>query len=321
MNDEQRNLIKIVEKINDNILEKKWACVNGDCEENAINSHLIQQNGILRNITKDNHFIEAKLSNPHTWDANKPPITFKRIGITNALSLKIFCSKHDSELFRPIENSSQNFETYESFLLFSYRSTSAELRKKEIEIERCNRLLNSNILKERAIAHGYNDRLLGLKLGFGDILSLKNDFEEELIDMRDRYTFCTIRYPKFEVYASTFFSANDIEENVESPTHHLESIYLHLLPLKDEFLILIGYHNDYKPHGVDLYIESWKNLSRVNLEKKITTLFLMSSENWGISTELFKQIKNESKVKFIDTLLETMNQFGISQNADFNLFE
>jgi len=62
----------------------------------------------------------------------EPPIIFERVGISNALSHPVFCQKHDTEIFKPIEQSNVEFDTYESFLLFSYRAICAEIRKNKL---------------------------------------------------------------------------------------------------------------------------------------------------------------------------------------------
>lgn len=39
--------IKILQNINKNVNNKNWECLHPNCENNAINSHLLQKNGIL----------------------------------------------------------------------------------------------------------------------------------------------------------------------------------------------------------------------------------------------------------------------------------
>jgi hypothetical protein len=122
----------IITQISKNLKDKKWNCLVDGCDEVAINSHLIQQNGLLNNITYDGHLVELKVIDANRWDDKKLPFEFGNVGIKQALSYKVFCNKHDTEIFKPIEDNNKNFESYEAFLLFSYRAVGAEIRKKSI---------------------------------------------------------------------------------------------------------------------------------------------------------------------------------------------
>src|SRR5436190_16641801 len=121
----------IIAQITKNLKNKKWNCLIDGCDEVAINSHLIQQNGLLSNITYNGHLVELKMMDANKWDNKKLPFEFGTVGIKQALSHKVFCNKHDTEIFKPIEKDDENFDSYEAFLLFSYRAVCAEIRKKE----------------------------------------------------------------------------------------------------------------------------------------------------------------------------------------------
>ena len=148
MNKNQRKLYtRIAGKITINLLNKKWKCLAEGCEENSINSHYLQRNGILNSIAENGHLVEIKLADIFKFEKNKIPISFNQIGIKKAFSKPLFCVKHDSEIFNEIEKKQIDFDSYKTFILLSYRVTSAELRKKEFAIERQKRLINAQTLK------------------------------------------------------------------------------------------------------------------------------------------------------------------------------
>ena len=130
-----RTYKKIVSQISINLKKKKWQCLVDDCQKPSINSHLLQKNGILSSISENNHVIETKLVEPFKWEKNKLPIQMSLIGQKNAFSWPIFCDEHDTKLFNEIENKTIDLNSYNTFLLLSYRVTTAEIRKKEIGIE------------------------------------------------------------------------------------------------------------------------------------------------------------------------------------------
>lgn len=308
----------IIAQISKNIKDKKWNCLINDCDQVAINSHLIQQNGLLSNITYSGHLIELKMMDANKWDNKKPPFEFGKVGIKQGLSHKVFCNKHDTDLFEPIENNNKNFESYEAFLLFSYRAVCAEIRKKEVNIEQYTRMQNANSLVGIIDHERLTSEINGNNLGINDLRVLKNELEME--NNTNKYKYFVYKYPKLDIYASAVFSANqlDIFSHVSEPD--LDNIYIHFLPLDDVFQILIGYHTEHMSEKIINYCNSWENLSLENLQKKLTTLFTNNVENWGLSTELYKTLTEKNKSKYIKTLVENTNLYGISKDMEFNLF-
>lgn len=310
----------IIAQIRKNLKNKNWNCLAYDCKEIAINSHLIQQNGLLSNISKNGHLVELKFTDLHKWDKNTSPFNFQLVGIKHALSFKIFCNKHDTEIFKSIESNETDFENYEAFLLFSYRAVCCEIRKKEIAIEQYSRILGANSLIAKINIEMIKLSMDGNTHGITDLKKIKEEFEIELKSNQNKFSYFIYKYPKFEIYASAIFSANEInmEDDIKNPD--LENIYIHFLPLKDTFLLIIGYHNDYTSERTIEYCKSWENLSLEELQKKITELLVTNIENWGLSRDLNDKISNTNRNLYLKTLIDNQNQFGISNNMNFNLF-
>ena len=66
----------IIAKIRANIKKKDCDCLFSDCETKSINSHLIQRNGILSNISIDGHLYELKVIDVNKFGKEKYPINF-----------------------------------------------------------------------------------------------------------------------------------------------------------------------------------------------------------------------------------------------------
>lgn len=311
----------IIAQISKNLKNKKWKCIIDGCDQIAINSHLIQQNGLLSNITYNGHLVELKMVDANKWDDKNLPFEFGTVGIKQALSHSVFCNNHDTEIFKPIEKDDENFDSYEAFLLFSYRVVCAEIRKKEVNIEQFTRMLNANSLVGKINPENLNLNIEGNKLGIIDLIVLKQQLEKEIENKTDKYKNFVYKYPKLEIYASAVFSANDLEFFSHISEPDLENIYIHLLPLEEEFLILVGYNSEQVSEKTINYCNSWGNLSLENLQKKLTTLFVTNVENWGLSTELYKTISDKNKSKYIKTLAENESLYGVSKDMNFNLFE
>jgi hypothetical protein len=65
---DERLLFKVFSGITKNINNKKWKCLIDGCECDSINSHMLQQNGILNTISEDNHLIEIKATDYFLWN-------------------------------------------------------------------------------------------------------------------------------------------------------------------------------------------------------------------------------------------------------------
>ncbi|WP_236537068.1 hypothetical protein [Sphingobacterium composti Ten et al. 2007 non Yoo et al. 2007] len=117
---ETRVAERILSAINKNVAEKKWKCIIGNCKENAINSHIYQQNGILNNVAENGHLMEVKPIDVFKWQNKKfHEITnFKRIGITQAFSYPTLCNHHDTSIFLDIERHPINLNDYRNQVLF-----------------------------------------------------------------------------------------------------------------------------------------------------------------------------------------------------------
>ncbi|RPD91625.1 hypothetical protein EGM88_14695 [Aureibaculum marinum] len=311
----------IIAQIDKNVKKKQWECLVDDCSETAINSHLIQQNGILSNISIKGHLVELKMVDAYKWDKKKSPIEFRSVGISQALTHKVFCNTHDTNIFKPIENTKANFESYESFLLFSYRAICAEISKKRLAIEKYTRLINANTLIGKIDKEPLKLVVKGNELGIKDLNALKKELENEIKSNSKMFTYFIYKYPKIPVYASAVFSATDLDFQREDGALDLENIYIHILPLTEETLILVGYHNKYASKDTQKYCHSWEKLSDKELEFKLTGLFVSNIENWGISPDYFEKIQVKKKEKYIELLRKNISYYGVSQEADFNFFE
>jgi hypothetical protein len=311
----------IIAQISINVRKKKWQCLIQDCEEIAINSHLIQRNGVLSNIVENGHLVEIKMVDAYKWNKKESPINFRIVGVKQALSHKVFCNEHDTTIFKPIEDDKKDFESYDSFLLFSYRAICAEIRKKMVAVEQHTRLINANTLDGKIDKEQLQLFVNGNELGVKDLNVMKKMLKDELEDKKNNYSYYIYKYDKLDIYASAVFSATDIDLPKEDGDLDLENIYIHILPSIDETMILIGYHKEYSSKDTIGYCKSWGELSQEELELKLTGLFANNIENWGLSLSLFKSLKEKTKNKYIELLRKNVSYFGVSKSAKFNLFD
>lgn len=285
--DEYRDIENEFDKLERSLVKRKWKCMCPNCNEHAINSHLLQRNGILNHVAENGHLYEMRGQYVYNLRYTNVLMEPQKVGINHAISFPLFCGKHDSSLFKSIEGNHIDFDDYRTQLLFSYRSICSEIRKKQFNIERF-RLLTENQDKF--------DVLLGTKLGICDLNTYKQLVEENLNESDHKFTFLHLTYPFLPVYASGVTSNYFIDEENNSYMEHiaiepmLDSIFINIIPQHESLEIIIGYSNDHIHKNLLNYIKSWENLSWEKLQQQIWNLFEHSIETWGISPSFYDKM-------------------------------
>lgn len=324
MTKSEKEDFKILQTIFKNAQSKKQDCLV--CSEKAINSHVLQKNGILNLISSNNHVTQIKAKDFFAADKNGI-MDVKSIGINNAMSYSLFCNFHDTNIFAPIEKSELNLENYNSQLLFSYRALCAELRKKIINVDIFERILNANHFSVRyEMLDMARSQLEGTKLGIEDLEWYKTNFEMEInnIEMQENFMFEKIDFDFIPVSVSAAYSPinpsiHSIEE-LKSREKTLNYIFINLIPQYNKLSLIIGYHRDKCDSWIIDYINSWKNISQKEFELKLTDLLATKVETWAISPEYYSNLSQANIKTFIKYWNSHASDLRVTQKVDFNLF-
>ncbi|WP_050378726.1 hypothetical protein [Chryseobacterium sp. Hurlbut01] len=151
----EKETIRIIESIKNKYRKAKQKCSFKDCDQEAIKfSHVLQKNGILRNISQDNHLYQFHISSFFNTEKNGK-FLMKKIGINEVFTFPGFCKYHDNKIFSPIESSKIDFENRSTNILFAYRAICQEIYRKNVA---------KNIYEE----------LITLKLNINHLLILTN---------------------------------------------------------------------------------------------------------------------------------------------------
>ena len=316
--------MKTLQGITKNVHTMRHHCQVDGCEEAAINSHLLQRNGILNNIAENNHLIEARPTDFFKWNAIDCPIEFRQVGINQAISLSVFCDKHDTELFKKIEQGNLDLGDYETQLLLSYRVVCAEIVKKEQNIEITKRIQRANT--RNFPAEMLNTELKGYQLGLRDLNEYRKLIESELNASTSKFHFRRYSYSKIAVAASATFSyevdagtSRGIEKSFEGKVW--DTGFIHVIPTGTSLEIVVGYHEDHTNDYLVRYIDSWANLDDVALKMQLTDLFAARIEGWVMSPSLFKSLSNGAKDKFMRYFSDNAANYNMLQRPDFSLFD
>lgn len=301
------------------ISKAKWQCMCPKCTNNAINSHLLQRNGILSHVAVDGHLYEVKMEDAFKWH-EKEPMRFKKVGILQAISYPLFCKTHDTELFLKIEGGTIDFDDYESQLLFSYRGLCAEIYKKQ-----CNKI-RYDIWQENTMKIGSEK---GTDIAIKDLSYYKYLLESEIQTPKNKFTFLHFSYPFIGIYACgsisydpvDYYGEWSIKDAVKKKV--LDGVFFNIIPQAESLEIIIGYHNNHQNKDLVQYVNSWAGLTFEQLQIKLTDLFATRLEIWGMSPVLYDQLSDEKK----DWLIKQQGNvamdffYDIRKEVKYNLFD
>lgn len=315
---DDRKKMSIIQKIIRKSYSENWSCLCPGCHERAINTHLLQQNGILNRASNSHSYMELKHKDIFYWNEDEFKCKFEERGITQAISYPIFCSKHDSELFKNAEKESVDFDDYRTQLLFSFRTLCCDYRKTEIVL-----LQNKNMLEDGELnvnfSKSWGDYVLNIIDNGQTIGAYIEDLYNEILCPNNKaYEFKHYTLPKMDVYASACDYKNGIRLNgIEGPS----ICFIHVIPQQQSLEVIIGYKKNIVTLEHLQYSTLWNDLDKKSLEWMITELFANRTENCGIGKELYNKIPTKQIDRFRSYISENIGNGIEPKGIDFNLFE
>lgn len=319
---EKKYIEKIINTININSSQKKWSCTIDNCDEECINSHILQKNGILSSIATDNHVYSIEPINIFKWDDKNfnEIVNFKKVSINKTLSYPTFCNTHDTNIFKPIEVHPIDFTDYKNNLLFAYRTLHSMKRKEERVLDKESRMYNSQIINsftELKVLMQMSKEKIDiindlLKLRQEEISKMQSDFENNTVS----YNVEVIKYPLLKIAASAALL---------SLSGNLNYVYINIFPYNNETVILICSPKDETDEWIKDYINDWKNNSDIEIQQKLTSHLTFCCENWCVGTEIIDNLNKEIKDKLLTVnqtnLFDIKSKVDFKKRVDFNLFE
>ena len=296
-------------------------CFYPGCNENSINTHILQKNGILSSIAPSRHLMEQSI------DQHKsPPIFFKKIGIDKAFSFNCFCKNHDNSLFKEIEDSPIDFYNYKHQILLTLRTILNEKYKKLIVIRQNEILLSNNPnLKSTGIQEFNAQQKLGLK----DLESIEKKIWNDINSQDKSFVFIFRKIPIKEICLSSYFTfetTNEIQNHYVKygkDPDHITDIFVNLVPYRNKSYFMIGYEKSYEkkvkkfvPHFMKCWIFPSTIFRKKRLEKWITNILVFHCENWVCSESFYN-----SKIKPVESFFYEADLFSSKNNDERIIFD
>lgn len=314
---------KVIAGIYKNVYHKKtnWPCAICGCANSAIVSHLLQQNGILSELSEDRHFYMVKNTDMYGWgEKNSRPFEFKRVGIHDAMSLYLFCKEHDDMLFSEFEKQKGSLDVYNYHhkLLFCMRSLYAEKRLKEYGIEVDKRQKEAKTLPSNFCKQA--EELMHLsEIGISEIEQYIKIINDCLKGNSEQVKFLVREFDYFPVSISTSFSLSTEDEalnfNILQPC-----VLFHFFPYNSKSYLILGYFEDYINDPIKKLLDEWKQTTWETLGLSLTRIILNPVDMWAMAPSVYKLLKPENIERFHQILEERMYEITPSK-IDFNLFD
>lgn len=317
-----KRALGIMGNIRKHVYNGKWVCICNECSEKAINSHLLMRNGILNYVVEDGHLYELRSDAIEAFKPDKMPISLKKVGINQAISLPLFCNNHDTELFAEIEREKVNYANYRHLALYCYRALLAEIRKKEIELEILRRESKSAVLYTY---YGYDGirnieiQYENMKKGIQELNYYCDCLKSDIDNDTESFVFFSRGLDIKGVYASSTSSLFTTEQDMESDKI-LNTFFFHLIPTESATQLIIGYHKEHYNDSLLNYVKRWQEVLNEEIGIMLTALFTQI-ETWGMSPSLYERIKEQNITRYYNKLAYSLKSVNQIPREDFNLFD
>lgn len=306
-----------------NTVAKKRKCIL--CDNLAINSHLLQKNGILSYIQDNGHIKQLKFNDIYK-SQKEDNIIISDVGLKKAMTYKVFCNSHDTKIFKEIESREINPVNYRTNLLLTYRSLCAEIIKKDISIEYSNKIQHSAYFRpdfefQKKVQSLLNENIKSRK----ELMWYKNELENEISsNIKENFVFKTFKLKFIPICASAVYSPTfepHINELVFKNKERLDYLSINLIPQKGSLYLSLGYHKKQNNHWIVDYIKSWDNVTDDKITTKLTEIFSTKIENWAISPVYFNNIERNEITQFKKYWNENYFNINVNQKINFDIFK
>lgn len=290
----------ILDKSRKQSKKKEYQCCIPGCNEVALlHSHLVPQSALKKYICDDKHqLIQNQIDEIHPMVAVKTGEisleTFYTIGISEAMSMPIFCKKHDNDLFCEFEGDADSADPYNPrFQILQALRAIGALRYRE------SRLLEQNMIKsslsEFYVGGVYNDESqMYQNLVHRYDSTISNLYKAVETDDYDNYEFvCFELEPLKLAICDAFIDDTDLKEHIMDDEYSIpvKALYINMIPKNNNSYLFIGYDKKNVSNALIELLEKWKTAFKDGLDIKVLYVILCHcSNNWCISPDCDSRI-------------------------------
>lgn len=269
-----------------------------DCSGSIVRAHTIQRSGGLSRIAQNQHVYSVKQESltrfPRRW-------TPQKIGLNEASTFTGFCNRHDSQLFRPVEQQPFNWGAEHCFLL-TYRALARELYAKEVAHTGYSLIQNMYPLTERDAQRATLASEANLQ-GLKELQQQKDRYDKILLTgSYDDVEFICFRLDKCpDFLCSTFFSPwFDFEEiRLQDGTDYstlVEGLGLSIIPIDIGGAVVFSWLRDQVP--CSRFINSFRRVTSIHRAETLRQLIFAVADNIYMSPKWWEGITDSDRDHF-----------------------
>lgn len=284
---------------------------HGECDGQIVKSHTVSKSGSLNRIARNGH-VYSRVRNLHVTEMNTIMNEPVLVGVNRASTFTGFCSKHDNNIFSPLEK--KNFAgTPEQCFLIGYRAIARELYCK-IGANQYSPLLKDfdkgrGIFEQIVFQHSIQGYELGIRSSINDLDHYKTLYDSILTNQR----FETVRGYVIEfskplpvMCSGTIFPDQDLNGEKLQDLGDL-SVIPDQLSFSSFFggefgVVVFSWLSDHEA-ACKAFIESLKSIPDGFIIQTVLSLFFAYCENIHIAPDWWEGQTAESK----ETLIKWMN--------------
>lgn len=318
----QENIDTIVANCLKKSRKRKRNCFVFNCKNKTVNSHVLSQSVILKNISTNSLLMGL---NAQKRKRNEK-LKFVPTGLKETLAFNGFCKYHDNEVFKSIEYQDATFDNMKNQILVSVRGVYYEIRKKEIIVDWYKCMLKENVFPFTENEAYLKTQIYMNDLGIKDLKFITSELNKEYRNPKGRFVFKYYELEEIPIVASTIFHVDSFQTmeidslvNANWETDPLNAILFSFFPFKGKSIMIIGFHTNYLKnleitHKIDLF-------SKKEFLKFISDILIERIESWACSFEFYETYIKPNENKILEDLEEFPNDFNGSLSDKINLFE
>lgn len=281
------------------------------CTSTIVAAHTVPRSGSLNKIADDGHVL-AFIPTLESLIKHKGILQPERVGVRKASTFSGFCSKHDDELFAPVEKD-QFVGTQQQCFLLAYRAYAREIYTKRAAAEQSD--VHSEMDRGKSQQHQFWIQAFatlhssGINAALRDIDHHKPRFEAHLLSG----DFSTVRSYVIELEdAPPVMCSGTYAPNRDFDGRHLQDMAdVSLIPNMmsvtsfyggDKGQIVFTWLPDDDPTCIP-FIESLERIGDENFTSKIVTYLFDNFENVHVSPTWWKSIGSDNQSALIDRMI------------------
>lgn len=295
------------------------ACMFPGCGKEAINSHIMQKNGILSSISKDRHLWESSVDHfKHEY------IKFRRRGINEIYTFKGFCNEHDTSIFSKIEMGVKiNFSDYQSCLLFALRTAYNEIWLKEVVIKEQKCILNHPEIFDNT--GQIKEAIRQNEIGILDLEFYTKAIWEDLSNKTESFIFKFREMEFQEICLNSIYTFETSQEIMDyyyrygKEMDRTSELFISFFPYENKSILLIGNHKDdcgKVKNFVDLFFV--ENTLATNV--RLSSLIAFNCETWVCSDKFYKDKLEGLDSEFFKAMIFSGKNGNERKTFDINFF-